>query len=536
MSRPCLVCSLLSTSLLLANCGGKTDEQPEAEQDHESSNTTVAGSTNGDSGHSEPGVESVDASSEAYDASAAPTSLASEGATTTSSPPDPTTTDAVELDGGVVTSPPVIVDPPQPVCEGQCGNAVVDSCEICQPGGGFGVDPVEPGLPLQDLAAPPIDPVCTTVTESCDGELAPEQTCEAIGFSGGTLACSQVCRYDDAQCDSCVGNPETVVCRDDLAAGAAPSFVALATNATDLVAAWNEGCDVKVAWFDGALDAVRTSSLSGAGCVTATAGITLAPLSSSWLAEIGNKQFVLDSEGEVVSERNIAGSALFAASRAGDTPLVVRQVNYGLVTASLLDEAGAEVWTREVSDSVMEAHYGSATAVSDGFLVALRTDAGVQVFHLDETSGTILDVSTPGSASTEYPQVHASGDEVRLVWADFGETIGVRWATLNEKGERSGEVVEIGASPDFFNRSPIVVDGDDTVVVFGGYTGGTGIGQATHVRRLDATGTKTAGDVAVQSDPNLVQWPQVVAFDGAFVTAWVGKGDAGRVGLARVEL
>jgi hypothetical protein len=366
--------------------------------------------------------------------------------------------------------------------------------------------------------------------------LAPEQTCEAIGFFGGTLSCGQACRYDDAECASCVDNPETEACRDDVAAGKKPSFVALATNGSALTAAWNEGCDAKVGWFDAALNGLHTTTLDGAPCPTATAGITLAPLADGWVAEVGNEQFLLGADGAVVSTRDTNGTALFAAPRPGQTPLIVRQSSYHVVTASLLDESGAEVWTRQLSDAVTEAHYGSATAVSDGFLVALRTDDGVQVFHLDEAAGTILDVTTPGSSSTEYPQIYAANGEVRLVWADFGGTPEVNWAKLDEAGERIGDVVQIGAAPDYYNRSPIVVDGEDTVVLFGGYTGGTGIGRATHVRRVDVDGVAAGGDIALQSDPNYVQWPQIVAHDGGFVAAWVGNGEAGRVGLAKIDL
>jgi hypothetical protein len=214
----------------------------------------------------------------------------------------------------------------------------------------------------------------------------------------------------------------------------------------------------------------------------------------------------------------------------------VRQEAYGMVSAALLDEAGEEVWKTTVSEDVIEGQFGSAAAAGDGFLVALRTQAGVQVFQLDQESGAIVNTSTPGSASTESPQIAAAGGEVRLVWADFGGTPAVHWAKLDVTGQRLGEKLTIGQAPDFFNRSPIVVDGTDTVVLFGGYTGTVGVGRATHLRRVDTSGATSAGDIAIQADPNLVQSPQVVAFDGGFVTAWVGKGSAGRVGLAKVSL
>lgn len=535
--------SVLSTAFLFASCGGRTYGEPPADQESDTSGTVTSPASDGD--QSQPSTTATEGEQssggsepEGPNTVVPPTTSTTipPSTTTTVTPPDDPTETSSEVDGGGVVKPPVIVDPPAPVCPDQCGNDVVDSCDICTTGPGPGVDPVSAAPPNQDLLAPPIDPICTTVTEQCDGALAPEQTCVAIGFVGGTLSCGSACRYDDAQCESCLANPETQACRDDLAVGKKPRHVALATNETALAAAWDEDCVAKVGWFDASLDTLHTTTLEGAPCPSATAGITLAPLLDGWVAEVETRQFRLGPSGEMLSERDTQGTALFAAPRVGDTPLVVRHDSYGVVSASLLDEAGDDVWTRQISDSVTEAQYGSAAAVSDGFLVALRTDVGVQVFHLDAATGTVDAVSSPGSASTEYPQLHAAAGEVRLVWADFGGSPQVHWAKLTEHGERIGDVVQIGASPDYFNRSPIVVDGEDTVVLFGGYTGGTGVGQATHLRRVAANGSTTAGDVAIQSDPNRVQWPQLVAFDGAFVTAWVGNGDAGRVGLAKLDL
>lgn len=373
------------------------------------------------------------------------------------------------------------------------------------------------------------------MSEQCDGELSEEQTCQALGFTGGTLACGDVCRYDDARCESCGTDPSIAVCRDDLGVATQPTRVALATNSVDLVAVWNEGCKLQMGWFDSNLELTHSTELVDAPCLT-QGGITLASLSQDWVVEAGAKRYFVEASGATQRSVDLEGTALFAAPRDGDTPLLVRQEAYGVVTATLLEPTGDEAWKTEVSEGVVEAQYGSAAAVEDGFLVALRTDLGVQVFQLEADTGSIAHTSTPGSESTEYPQIGVAGTEVRLVWADFGGVAGVRWARLDTTGEALGATVTIGETPDFFNRSPIVVDGTDTVVLLGGYTGGTGIGKATTLRRLDDMGDQTAGDVAIQSDPNKVQWPQVVAFDGAFVTAWVGNGTAGRVGLAKVNL
>src|SRR5690606_11430552 len=114
------------------------------------------------------------------------------------------------------------------------------------------------------------------------------------------------------------------------------------------------------------------------------AKIVLTPSAERWILEVGNQQFILSAEGEVVSQRDITGNALLAASRAGDIPpLVVRELDNEAVTASLLDSVGNELWTSELTNAAIEPEYGSAAAVASGFLVALRTTQGVNVFHLD---------------------------------------------------------------------------------------------------------------------------------------------------------
>jgi hypothetical protein len=75
--------------------------------------------------------------------------------------------------------------------------------------------------------------------------------------------------------------------------------------------------------------------------------------------------------------------------------------------------------------------------------------------------------------------------------------------------------------------------GEDTVVLFGGYTGGTGQGQALDLRRVDVSGATVYGDIRVQNDPNFVAWPRLQPLGDALVVAWISLGQPGRVGLAK---
>lgn len=525
--------SVIGFSLLLGACGGRTQGPEQGTESGQGSGDATSGAEDG----SLPSGASSSTNSTGATVGTSPgpgptlNPTAPELSSETTSPlsVDSETSSASEPDGE-----PVIVVPTPPVCADKCGNGIVDTCKTCS--GGGGIDPVDPTLPLLDIVLPPPE-TCVELTEECDGENgdAGLATCDALGFAGGVSSCSDACYFDDSACQSCGAAPEVELCRDDLGSGKNPDHVGLATNNSEVVVAWNEGCAVNVGWFDAELEARLTVSLEGAPCAL-NSSIVVAPLGPLWVVEVGGRQFVLDGMGATAARRDVAGNARFAASRVDGLPLLVRETTYGAVSASLLDESGNELWTTPVSEDVTEAHYGSATAVEGGFLVALRTAAGVQVFHLDGQTGVIEHTHTPGSSSTEYPQVSATNGEIRLVWTEFGDAPGVRWARLDQTGGRVGDAVALGSTPEYFNRSPLVVDGADSVILLGGYTGGTGIGKATHLRRIDVTGLTVSGDVALQSDPNGVQWPQLIGFDGGFVAAWVGNGLAGRVGLAKVNL
>jgi hypothetical protein len=281
---------------------------------------------------------------------------------------------------------------------------------------------------------------------------------------------------------------------------------------------------------------LRSIELEVEPCEPRWLQLTVVPSGENWVVEVASLQFVLDGVGEVLASRPIEGRALYGATRAGGMPLVVRGDDAGGVNAALLDETGAEVWSTAIDDDVIEAEYGSAAAVEDGFLVALRREAtGVEVVHLDG-AGEITTRTSPGSEETEYPQLAAAGGEVRLVWTDFNDG-SVLWSKLDGVGRPLGEAAVLGGTPTQFNRSPIALDGTDTVVLLGGYTGGTGTGAENWVHLVDDAGGTLGTDLLVQADPNGVRWPQVVMFEDSPVAAWVGgSGSFARVGVARVNL
>lgn len=430
--------------------------------------------------------------------------------------------------------PVTLPAPGEAACGDACGNGTVDSCDICPPGAvpseaALRVAPCDPAIAPAGLPCVPT-PVCTRVSEQCDGAPPLGQTCEAIGFSGGTLGCGATCNRDESACDSCPDDERVVACDDRVLGIEGATVVALATQGDAIGLAWSSpSTGTAFGVFDSDLASVSPST----GVTGATSVLGVGTLPEGYLVAANSSVVVLDSMGGLVSERVATGMTAAFVSTGSESPLVVWTVGVGAV-ATLLDESGAEVWQTQLSDDVIELSYGSAVATEGGFLVALRTSAnGVEVMRLDAATGEVTDVSAPGGSSTEYPQLASDGTSARAVWADFSGSPAVHFAALDARGARVGDPVVLGGSPDYFNRSPLALHGDDAMVLFGGYTGATGQGQALHVRRVDAAGATVYGDVRVQHDANFVSWPRIAPLGEQFVLAWVAGGLPGRVGLVK---
>jgi hypothetical protein len=444
-----------------------------------------------------------------------------------------------------VPQPEPTVTPPTPVvvvpggegvepCAGLCGNGAVDSCEICTEGSLFGTPLPAPQVPLRDVSfrvAPggQLPPSCVTQTEPCDGSVA--TTCEEIGFTSGTLECGELCVFDHGACESCGTDERIVACRDDVSSSRGPRMLALAATETAAALVWTDPeAGVYFRVFDEALEPLGEEIQLFPPALR----VAVATVPGGWVVAADEIRFVLDASGALLSESVVPGSSpVFAASREGGTPLLVTiQTPENAALATLLADDGTPVWETEITVSPTEPDYGSATAVPGGFLVALRGTNGVEVWHLDERDGSSTSAGLPGTSATEYPQLASNGSTAAIVWADFSSTPSVYWAPLDATGTRSAEAVLVGAAPDYFNRSPILMDGSETIVLFGGYTGGTGVGAVHRFRRIDDSGATIAGDYPLQNDPNGVLWPQLAKMGDRVVAAWIGQGEQGRIGLA----
>lgn len=471
---------------------------------------------------------------------------------------DITFADVPSADLGVVDVPPAdiaVLDAPPSTCAarirqspsacaGTCGNNRVDSCRVCGPCG-----PRPPGPPGGDGGfmpgpPPPFDAgtCCEDATEACDGNDLAGRTCASLGYASGTLRCGDGCGFDTSDCNDCAGGPSVVSCGRARVTAHAPSRLSLATNDTEAAIAW-------VSDFDGAGGAVGfahfSSSLALVGevpCVTEGArSVRLSRAMDGWLlaveARAGVELWPLSASGAPRGAvRSVAGAHSPVLAAAPDGRQLLVYTTYGTsgahVQATVLSPLGAPM-TGDVTllNDVTEPEYGSAVWAGTRWLVAMR-EAGIAVIPVS-SDGVAGAVAHPLSTDTEYPQVGWNGMYATLTWSDFGSGNDVRFAQLEASGSLRGAAMTLGAIPTWYNVTPTVNVGGDTVALMSGYTGGTGLSRNLAVLRVGASAG--APNVLTRS-PDTEAEHRIAALGTDVIVAWVAHNAVpGRITLARVR-
>jgi hypothetical protein len=431
---------------------------------------------------------------------------------------------------------------PAPTCGAACGNGVREACEVCDGPGPRGAAPA----PLDAGASadagnlrppPPLDagPMCTEVTETCDGTDLGGRSCRALGYAGGVLRCHGWCAFDVSDCTTCASGADVSRCADVWTGTDSTPALALAASGSELGLAWVQGgVGVQVQLHDEQLGVLaRRTCVEGAVATQ----VALAPTSTGWLLAVSDGTATalhplaadLQANGAIRAIRGqqpqlVAGSA---------GPLLTYVDATGVVMAAGLDASGASLWTASVFSGVVGAEFVSAVETGAGqWMLAARTRGGVEIARI--AGGQVAGRSNPVGGSTEYPNLAWTGTEARLVYTDFATTGQVRWARLDAQGALIGASVALGTIPDFFNSSPVVTVGDASYAFLGGYTGTTAVSDRLALVRIDATGASVSVPSDLAIGPELVRPARATVLRGAPFVAWVGAGAEGRVNLARI--
>ena len=445
-----------------------------------------------------------------------------------------TTTDVT--DGGTMNACTTPVSLPMSQCSASlCGNGRVDTCPQCtpcRPPGGGPSPPLDAGV------------CCTTVNEECDGTALGAATCESLGYARGTLRCGRWCGYDTTGCDSCEISARVSNCVQADVDAVAPTALALATNEGDIAVAWVSGQNpdgttgVHFARYSASLERIAESRCLG---LAGAAWVDLAVTPDGWMmaAASGTQTnlYVFPITGlPTTPARTIMGATVPQfTGRPSDAPLL-RWVTGSSTQAALLNRDGTNATAPvTVFTNLIEAGYGGGAYTGDAFLLGEREGGAITVARVD-LSGRVTNRTTPLGSSTEYPQLAWTGTEARLTGTRFGvSTPDLAWVRLDRTGAAVGSPVSLGAVPQYFNPTPMVGAGNDTVAVLGAYTGITGGYSRIEVGRISSAGS-ISSRVTINRDRNPASRARIVSFRGSYVVGWIGGGFPGRVMLARLVI
>jgi hypothetical protein len=275
--------------------------------------------------------------------------------------------------------------------------------------------------------------------------------------------------------------------------------------------------------------------------VEAAYDVAVAPWRSGWVVATSDggatvvRHVGADGSLQGPSLRLDGGGSQHVAVSARDEVLVMRNAmieRTAVVRVALLNGLDEPPrWDVPVIEQPSEPRFGSVVAMDDGFMVAQRGSAGVEVVRIDG-SGRIVARNQQVGSHTEYPELASCGATATMVWADFSAHPRLRWTALDGRGQSTTEPVTLGEVPDYFDPSPALCDGLGSLVLLGGYTGGTGV--ASHLELVQVDGEGRAGDrkPVLGGTQRAYDW-RLDRLGDDVVVAWIEL--EGSIGVARLR-
>lgn len=425
---------------------------------------------------------------------------------------------------GVVTGAP----PPEAVCP---------TFSSFEPRGCWGLSSCSNGVR---------DDVC--MAEECDGADTGSETCESLGYGGGTLRCTSDCAFDVGGCDACPSDARVGAC---LTTGlVSPMALDMEVTADEIAVAWISGpspwgeMSLRFATFDHDLRTRFESGCLAKLWLASHAFVSLARTARGWLiaasglvpstAPGGAEQAMLVLPLGEAGRPNGPLRTMFAAHEPrllrtqGGSPLLLWQSwdMEGPLLAALLCDDGSEAWRVEAFESATSPSFvRGGTFTGDGFLVAgVVRGAGLLVrrLELDGSLGPPFTVSHSGSGA----ELAWDGSEARIVHRRFSDAgpDGTVWRRLSRTGAPLGDAVVLGRVPLYSGVSPIAMVGRDSVVLRASGTSLAGWATGLDVVRLDADGDTVGSPVPVRRDPSSVgSWHVESLAEDVFV-GWASSG------------
>jgi len=332
-------------------------------------------------------------------------------------------------------------------------------------------------------------------TEVCDGTDPSGEGCRALGFGGGTLACSNFCQNADASgCRECADLDAHLLSCGPAPLSVFPFAVAIAATDTEVAIAWleldpnDDSTILGFARLTPELTVVSSTRTADRELMFAS-NLLVAPLPSGWVvAGINGDVYVhaFDASGRHLSRTRVDTvpngwlDGPLLASRPGGGPLLVWMTETA-IRAALISENGRsatapfDVATTDIFGSPIKAAY-----VGNVFYVANAVqrpgnDGQLRVRRI-ETDGRVAAAFDALPGVTAYdPQLVPGAGELRVIYTgsqptapgtDPGDALWLQ--RVAPTGAAAGAPVVLVGAPDSFSFGRGVAFGNDTaLLVFG---------------------------------------------------------------------
>jgi hypothetical protein len=419
-----------------------------------------------------------------------------------------------DVDAGNGTCKFAISSPGTPACYGMCGNGTVDSCmEQCQHQG-----------------------PCNLLQEDCDGAVPNGVTCEALGYTGGQLACTSWCAYDRSGCTSCVAPGGALLscerpCVDT--EGALSVSTAVASDTIGVAwTTWCSSCGSSYQSHFAAFDANLQVLFRARSPATMYPSLALAHSATQWLlvtndAESSMTIHGFDDQGHPLGTHGIpSGADPVLGIRAGRAPLLlwtasssdplegtVRQV------ALLTDDGNVTTTPVTLWPIAMSPSRASALYVGDGFLVAERVGTGIQTAHIALSGAVLSSNPLPFGESAESPRLVQLGQQVGIAYLDYSTTGVLKWAVLDKDGNVVTAPVPFSAQPDVYAAASFDVLSNDSgfLLVVPSATPPAQLSVAT----FDPTGHPLPDPLVIAKSGGGLTSPTLTRFGNDAVVSWL---------------
>ncbi len=370
------------------------------------------------------------------------------------------------------------------------------------------------------------------------------QTCETLGFAGGTLGCSGSCSVDTSGCDTCVAGPRTL-CSSLQVGGGWATKLALAASDTEIGLAWDDG--------NGTLHFTRLGAnltVLSDECVPGTTFDALAVVSTSigWLvAARGNEGsrsgiflYPFDRTGRASGAQKVVWGPQNGGSPCGWTMFIGTWVQHVFIVgeqlqSQLLTDDGHTVGPQ----AMLGTRATAIVATNDGFEVVANDYNGAGLSHI-ALDGTVReDARLPSLASLNLAW---SGSTIRLLLQTPGQYGGPSPNPENGFLQRISAAGALLGNPTRVDAGKGYALDDDTLLALGPdsvvhTTQGANSHYSEELVRLDPSGARVMPPVTVVR-ANYAVSLQTVAQAGDAVVAWSPASSEGhaRIELARVRL